>query len=316
MNNRPIVIVHVLVLVVLSMACAAAAAEKAIIAHRGASGYLPEHTLAAYAAAYVQGADYLEPDLAITRDGVLVCLHDMTLDATTNVAEVFPGRARPDGKHYVVDFTLEEIRKLHVRERFNNRFPKNILLFRVATLEELIHLVQGMNASTGRNVGIYPELKDPVFYERAGLPFAETLLEVLARHGYAGPEANVYIQCFVPATLIRLREELNCTLPLIQLISDRSVQDALATDEGLEKIAEYAQGIGPHKSRIANDPDLVQRAHARGLVVHPYTFRADNVPAPYASLEEELRVFLFEHQIDGAFVDHPDIMRRVLDAQE
>jgi len=101
--------------------------RKVIIAHRGASGYLPEHTLAAYTMAYAQGADYLEPDLALTRDGVLVCLHDVTLDFISDVAHVFPGRHREDGKHYVIDFTLDEVRKLRVRERFPRRFPQDKL---------------------------------------------------------------------------------------------------------------------------------------------------------------------------------------------
>lgn len=316
MNRITATLIPAIMLFLFSGIIEAGAANKVIIAHRGASGYLPEHTLAAYAMAYAQGADYLEPDLGMTRDGVLICLHDLTLDATTNAAEIFPGRAREDGKYYAVDFTLAEIKQLCVQERYSNRFPKESLLFRIATFEELIQLVQGLNASTGRDVGIYPELKDPAFYENAGLPFAETMLEMLARYGYDGPDANVYIQCFVPATLIRLREVFDCTLPLVQLISDRSAQDALVTEEGLAKIAQYAQGIGPHKSRIEKDPGMVARAHALGLVVHPYTFRADMTPPRYGSFEEELRVFLFEHDIDGGFVDHPDVMRRVIDSRD
>ncbi len=306
----------IFVLVLLPMCLGVAATDKVIIAHRGASGYLPEHTLAAYAMAYAQGADYLEPDLAMTSDGVLVCIHDMTLDATTNVAEVFPDRKRDDGKYYVVDFTLEEIKTLLVRERYNGRFPKDTLLFQIPTLEEMIQLTQGLNASTGRNVGIYPELKDSGIYERAGLPFAETLLDVLDRYGYKGPEANVYIQCFIPAVLIRLRAELRCTLPLIQLVSDKGMQDDLVSEEGLKKVAEYAQGIGPNKARVVNDPDLVKRAHGLGLKVHPYTIRADMTPPRYGSADEELRVYLFEYGVDGFFVDHPDAMHRVRESQK
>ncbi len=286
-----------------------AAGDKVVIAHRGASGYLPEHTLAGYAMAYAQGADYIEPDLAMTSDGVLICLHDVTLDATTNVADVFPDRKRDDGKWYALDFTLEEIRRLHACERFPRRFPRAPRLFQVPTLEEMIQLVQGLNYSTGRNVGIYPELKDPGVYDKAGLPFAETLLETLARYGYEGPEAKVYIQCFSPGVLKRLREELGVTLPMIQLISD----NAMIAELGLENIAAYAQGIGPNKQCIEEDSELVKRAHALGLAVHPYTFRTDIVPKRYESVEEELRVFLFEHDIDGGFIDHPDKMRAVLD---
>ncbi len=296
------------------LVCGVAQTEVKIIAHRGASGYLPEHTLAAYAMAHAMGADYLEPDLAVTKDGVLICLHDMTLEATTDVADVFPDRAREDGRWYAVDFTLEEIKQLTVKERFSRRFPQDTHLFQIATFEELIQLTQGLNASTGRDVGIYPELKDPVFYERAGHAFSALLLEMLEKYGYTGPDANVYIQCFVPTTLKRLRDDLGAEQPLVQLISNRSLQDALVTDEGLDEIATYAQGIGPHKNRIEKDPTLVSRAHARGLVVHPYTFRDDVTPDKYASMAEELRVFLTEYNIDGAFVDHPDIMKQVIEA--
>lgn len=301
-------------ILVLSVSCTGmlqtATAEKVIIAHRGASGYLPEHTLPSYAMAYAMGAHYIEPDLAMTKDHVLICLHDLTLDATTNVADVFPGRQREDGKYYPSDFTLEEIRQIRTRERFPRRFPRETLLFQIPTLEEAIQLVQGLNASTGRDVGIYPELKDPSFYKGEDMPFAETLLELLTRYGYEGPEAKVYIQCFSPSTLVWLREELGTKLPLIQLISDNAMLEGL----GMEKIAGYAQGIGPNKKCIEDDPTLVARAHAVGLKVHPYTFRADLVPGQYGSIDEELRVFLFEHDIDGGFIDHPDRMKAVLDA--
>ena len=286
--------------------------RKVVIAHRGASGYLPEHTIAAYNMAYAQGADYLEPDLAMTRDGVLVCLHDMTLDVITDVADVFPGRHREDGKHYVIDFTLDEIRTLHVRERFPGRFPRDKSLFKVVTFEELIKLTQGLNASTGRNVGLYPEIKNPEFYQDAGMPFVESLLRILKQYGYDGPSANVYVQCFVPATLIRMRQELKTTLPLVQLISQNASHDQLVTDEGLKRIAEYAQGIGPNKQRIEQDLTLVERAHQFGLVVHPYTFRADLIPSHYDDFKDELRTFLFKHNSNGAFVDHPDIMKQVI----
>lgn len=287
-------------------------AEKVIIAHRGASGYLPEHTLAAYALAYGMGADYIEQDLAMTRDGVLICLHDSTLDATTNVEEVFPDRKREDGKYYPSDFSLEEIRLLRTRERLPKRFPREARLFQIPTFEEAIQLVQGLNASTGRTVGIYPELKDPSFYKDQNLPFAETVLEVLSRYGYEGATAPIYIQCFSPSELMRLREELKTTLPLMQLISDNEMLKSL----GFEKIAGYAQAIGPDKKCIEDDPTIVAQAHAAGLKVHPYTFRKEFFPRQYESVEEEMRVFLFEHGIDGGFIDQPDKMKAVIDAHK
>lgn len=289
-----------------------AGAEKVIIAHRGASGYLPEHTLAAYAMAYAMGANFIEQDLGMTRDHVLICLHDSTLDATTNVAEVFPDRKRADGKYYPADFTLEEIRRLHARERLPRRFPREARLFQVPTFEEAIQLVQGLNASTGRDVGIYPELKDPSFYKDENLPFEKTLLDVLAKYGYDGPDANIYIQCFSPSALMRLREEFKTTLPLMQLISDNKMLEGL----GYEKIAGYAQAIGPEKKCIEENPALVTQAHAAGLKVHPYTFRKEFVPKAYADVKEEMRTFLFKYDIDGGFIDQPDLMKAVIDEQK
>lgn len=277
--------------------------DQVVIAHRGASGYLPEHTLAAYAAAYAQGADYLEPDLVMTRDGHFLCLHDLTLDATTNAAERFPDRAREDGMWYAADFTLEEIRTLEARERSTRRFPQGRSRFFVPTLEELIELTQGMNQSTGRNVGIYPELKDPAWHRAQGLPMEAALLEILRRYGYDAPDARVYIQSFEPESLKILRNELDCAAPIIQLVSNG--QTDLITDEGLDEIAQYANGIGPDKRHVMRDPGLVQRAHARGLAVHPYTLRSDLLPGVYATPEDELRAFYDEFRVDGVFTDHP-----------
>ena len=292
----------------ITLICCNLYAEKKVIAHRGASGYLPEHTLAAYAMAYAMGADYLEPDLAVSKDGVLICLHDKTLNATTNVKEIFPDRVREDDKWYPVDFTLAELKQLRVTERTQRRFPQATQLFQIPTLEEMIQLTQGLNISTGKNVGIYPELKDPAFYETAGFDTSKLLLEVLYKYGYKGPEANLFIQCFSPGTLLRLRNELHVTLPLILLISDST------TNEELDKIATYAQGIGPDKKRIEDDPTLVKRAHARGLLVHPYTFRKEITPKKYENVEEELHTFLAEYDIDGGFSDQPDIMKRAIEA--
>jgi glycerophosphoryl diester phosphodiesterase len=305
-------------LLALTVAFGLVAQEKIVIAHRGASGYLPEHTLAGYAYAYALGADYLEPDLVMTKDGVLVCLHDIYLERTTDVEEVFPDRRRPDGHFYAIDFTLEELRRLSVHERcrdsgepyFPGRFPVGFSSFPVPTLTELIELVQGLNRSTGRRVGIYPELKRPGWHLEQGYDVAARLLEVLERYGYRGPEDKVFIQCFEPATLERLRYELGCELPLVQLIS--VAQFTLATRRGLEGIAGYAVGIGPDKRLIESNPRLVEWAHDLGLLVHPWTFRADSLPRGYGSLEEELARFLFDYGVDGVFTDHPDIAVRVL----
>jgi len=316
-------------------AIAAEGLKKIVIAHRGASGYLPEHTLEAYAMAYTMSADYIEPDLVMTGDGVLICLHDIHLERTTNVEVVFPGRTRADGRWYAADFTLEEIKMLNAHERaradgtpvFPERFRVDSRGFQVPALVEVIEMVQELNRITGRSVGIYPETKSPGFHDDEGLSMEEPLLTILADYGYQGPEAKVFIQSFDPNNLKEMRFDLGTDLPLVQLISGGSgpggIYDWLVTEEGLDDIATYANGIGPSKRRIedtnGNSIDknaLVKGAHARGLVVHPYTFRADSLPDQYRNLEQELRRFYFTYGVDGLFTDHADRAVRVVKPAE
>lgn len=305
------------------------AGDPIVIAHRGASGYLPEHTLEAHAMAYAQGADYLEPDLMLSADGHPVVLHDLTLDAVSDVRQHFPGRGRDDGQHYVVDFTLAELRQLRIHERIDpdtgtqrypGRFPADRGGFAVATFEELIELTQGLNAVTGRDVGIYPEIKFSAFHEAAGHDFVAIVVAVLDRYGYQGAAARCIIQSFEPAPLMRLREEFASELLLVQLLGENAWgmndvdYDAMYTDEGLARIADYADGIGPPISRILTGAgsdgqpaisSLVSDAQALGLAVHPYTLRADNLPEG-VDYETLLSLLFTEVGVDGIFTDHPD----------
>ena len=328
---------HALLFSLALFVCLATAAasghDKAIVAHRGASAYLPEHTLEGYAMGYGQGAHYIEPDLMLTSDGVPIALHDRTLDATTNVAEVFPDRAREDGLFYAVDFTLAEIKQLAVIERVNrdtrelvfpDRFPNRhgALVFRVPTLAEVIELVQGLNVSTGRNVGIYPETKSSAWHADQGFDFEQIVLDVLSAYGYTTAADNVIVQSFEPDSLLRLRE-LGTELTLVQLIGGGAAYDPMVSAEGLDAVAAFADGIGPSMTRIidgdgnwVNDNFLVREAQARGLVVHPYTMRADRLPAYVDSFEELLELFLFEAGVDGVFTDHPDLAIRFLRERE
>ena len=284
---------------------------KIVIAHRGASGYLPEHTLEAYAYAFALGADYIEPDLVRTKDGEFICLHDIHLEGTTNVEEVFPDRKREDGRWYAADFTLDEVKSLQAHERLDGRFPKEGADFEVPTLTEMIELIQGLNSATGRNVGIYPELKGPSFHRDAGLAMEEDFLAILSRYGYEGPDARVYVQCFEDEPLRRMREELGSKLPQVMLMGGRQAEEWL-TAEGLDDIATFANGVGPDKTAIDRDPDAVIRAHERGLVVHPYTIRADNVGRGYEDVADELFIFYHTHNVDGVFTDHPDAASQAL----
>jgi glycerophosphoryl diester phosphodiesterase len=292
---------------------------KVVIGHRGAAGYLPEETLAGYAFGYALGADYLEPDLVMTQDGQFICLHDIYLEPTTNVEQLFPDRRRSDGHWYAIDFTLAEIKTLAVHERcesadnpyFPDRFPVGRSHFEVPTFAEMIELVQGLNKSTGRHVGIYPELKRPSWHAQQGLPMEQALLDILAAYGYSGPDANLYVQCFEPDSLKTLRN-LGAEFPLIQLVSASWSYASMWSEKGLDDIATYADGIGPSKTIIESDPAYVEWAHARGLVVHPYTFRKDQLPSKYASLAAELEQFYFVYDVDGVFTDFADIAVDVL----
>ncbi len=310
-----------LALVMAALCCGApteAGAERAegkiVIAHRGASGYLPEHTLESYAMAHALGADYIEQDVVLTKDRRFICLHDIQLGATTNVKEVFPDRCRADGQWYAADFTLEEVKKLRARSRGRGRFPEGASAFRVPSLEESIELVQGLNQTTGRRVGIYPQPKQPSWHRKQGLPMEEALLAVLAEYGYKGPDARVFVQSFEAATLKRLRKELGSTLPQILLVGGKDPSVPLLRAEGLKAVAGYAEGIGPAKRLIEEQPQIVERAHAQGLAVHAYSFQKEFVSRKYGTLEKELEHFYFSCGVDGVFTDFPDITASVLSA--
>lgn len=282
---------------------ALAAAAPAIIAHRGASGYLPEHTLEAYALAYGQGAAWIEPDLVMTRDDVLVALHDVTLEKTTDVAERFPQRAREDGHFYAIDFTLAEVETLHAIERLPARFPQTVRRFRVPRFEAMLDLVLGLNQSTGCRVGLYPEIKESAFHHAAGHDPERAVLDVLSARGMNGRESLVRIQSFEPDSLRRLRE-YGSEHFLVQLIDDdpRTGPDSI----DLDAIAKRAQAVGPAKTLLAREPGLVPRAHALGLEVHTWTLRADQLGVGFESFEAELD-WVSSLGIDALFTDFPDL---------
>ncbi len=296
-----------------------------VVAHRGASGYLPEHTLEAVAMAHSWGVDYIEPDLVMTKDDRLVVLHDPHLDTTTNVAELFSKRMREDGRFYVVDFTLNEIKQLRVHERMNlktgqpvfkDRFPKNKSDFRVPTFEEYIELVQGLNKSRGKTVGIIPEIKAPEFHQMEGKDIVSKTLEVLSRYGYEENNQAI-IQCFFPPTLKALKDKTK--IPLLQLIADDSWGETsanykkLQTKEGLKEIASYAQYLGPWIPQLISNKDgkvviseLVKNAHEVGLKVMPYTIRLEDVSEPFKTSDEMVKFLINEVKVDGLFSDFAD----------
>ena len=293
----------------------------AVIAHRGASGYLPEHTRAAKVLAYGMGADFLEQDVIASRDGELFVLHDIYLDETTDVALRFPSRRRTDGRFYAIDFDAGELRSLRAGERrrsghplFPDRFRDRGHDFRVMTLDEELALVAELNRQTGRQVGVYPELKEPGWHRRYGIDLADRVLRCLAAHGYGSSEDRVFVQCFDHQELRRLRCELGTSLPLVQLLDDSRTHDELvASEEALTILAETADAIGPSLKRLwsvgAGDSGLAKRAQNHGLLVHPYTFTKETTGS--SNLDKLLRVFMGEIGVDGVFCDFPDVAVRV-----
>ncbi len=283
--------------------------KKILVAHRGASSYAPEHTLAAYRLALEQGADYVEQDLQITKDVVLVCLHDLTLERTTNVEEVFPDRHRQDVsedqpanaqpvKHwYVSDFTLAEIKQLDAGSWFDPKFKGA----QVPTWQEAIDLVRG-------KAGLYPETKGPEVYGKRGFDMEKLVLAQLKKNRLdrpgADPKTPVIIQSFSAASLKKMRLELKTKLPLVFLINGDPRNEWL-TAEGMGKIKAFANGIGPAKGLIERNPAIVTLAHAAGLTVTPYTFRSGSI-GRYPNVRAEMEQFLYTYGVDALFTDNPD----------
>ena len=312
-----------------------------IIAHRGASGCRPEHTLASYALAIDLGADFIEPDLVATKDGRLIARHEPEIGATTDVADKFPDRRRAallDGVAvdgwFACDFTLAEIKTLRARQPWPFRANAWDGLYEIPTFEEIVQLARSARRTHGRVVGVYPETKHPTFHRDIGLALEEPLLRVLGESGWASADSPVFIQSFEVANLKALAERTD--VRLIQLLDEAAARpfDFAATGDartygdmmrpaGLAEIAAYAWGIGPWKrSVIAENPDgrlaapgsLIDDAHAANLRVHAYTFRDEPrfLAADYdGDPAAEYRQF-FDLGGDGVFSDFPGTAARAL----
>lgn len=315
-----------------------------IIGHRGASGERPEHTAAAYRLAIEQGADYLEPDIVVSKDGILMVRHENEIGATTNVStkEEFASRYTTkiiDGKEvtgwFTEDFTYNELKTLRARERLrelraDNRDYDNE--YEILSFEELLKLIQRLEQRTGRVIGIYPELKHPSYFKSIGLPQQETLLKQLNIFGYRDASDAVFIQSFEVGILEKLSEATD--IRLIQLIGpEGSPPDKpnllfadMVSPDGLSRIAKYADGVGVHKSyvidrnvlgRLSAPTDLIKNAKSRELLVHGWTFRAENYFLPeglkssleldeLGDMKTEIKAYR-DAGIDGFFTDHPEL---------
>ena len=312
-----------------------------VIAHRGASGERPEHTLGSYTLAIEQGADFIEPDLVLTKDGILVARHENEISETTDVAArpEFAGRKTSktiDGQTmtgwFTEDFTLAELKTLRAKERLPQLRKANMAFdgqFEIPTFEEILDLAKAQSAKTGRTIGIYPETKHPSYFASIGLPHEAPLLALLERYGHVDKNAPVFIQSFEVENLKALRSKTK--VRLIQLMDEKgSPPDrpdlnypAMATADGLKAVAAYADGVGPNKSLVIprtllgnlGEPTmLVRDAHKAGLAVHPWTFRRENYflplsaksgvdPRAVGDVVSEIRAYLATG-IDGFFSDN------------
>jgi glycerophosphoryl diester phosphodiesterase len=281
------------------------APRKTNVAHRGASAYAPEHTLAAYRLALAQGADYVEQDLAVTRDGVLICLHDPTLERTTNVEELFPDRVSTvtwEGKTVKAwlanDLTLAEIKRLDAGSWLDPKFAGE----RIPTFDEAVALIKG-------KAGMFPELKTPEVYAGRDVDFEKLVAAALDKHGLRGATADaktpIILQTFSESSARKLAA-MKIGVPVVLLISNGKGWESPAR---LKEWKGQIQGLGPSKTILESNPDLVKWAHAEGMTVVPYTFRSANV-GKYPSVKAEMEYFLYTLGVDGVFTDNPDLFPR------
>lgn len=306
-------------LLLLALAASVDQSGPLVIAHRGASGYRPEETLEAYRLAVEMGADFIEPDLVSTKDGVLIARHENEVGTTTDVAERFPDRKRTktiDGQTlsgwFTEDFTLAEIKTLRARERLPFRSHAYDGQFAIATFDEVLDLAQRLGKARQRPVGVYPETKHPTYFRGLSLPLEEKLLNSLQKHGWNNHASPVFIQSFEQDNLRELRKKT--TVRLIQLVST----PAMVEGDRLKSIAEYADGIGPEKQllvpvnadgSLGAPTDLVARAHALKLLVHVWTVRKEKefLPAGYHGDVNAEFDSLRRLGVDGVFTDFPDL---------
>lgn len=309
-----------------------------VAAHRGASAYLPEHTIPAKTMAYAMNPDFIEQDVVMTKDGVLMIMHDPDLDTTTDVAKKFPGRARENGKYYAIDFTWPEIETLTVTERFDpatgkpifaGRFPVDTgIEFKVPKFEDELKLIQGLNKSTGKDIGVYVEVKEPEFHKQAGKDITGEVIKMLDKYGYNSPDANSILQIFSYDGVKDARAKgwkgdlAMLVIPGGQhLVDDKAVHDYLLTPEGIAEVSQYATIYAPWFSSLAVPSedgqsykvnDLADVARKNGMKVHSWTWRKDQPFKGFKNSDEALDVAFKKIKLDGMFADFPDEMIKYL----
>jgi glycerophosphoryl diester phosphodiesterase len=277
--------------------------RKTVIGHRGASAYAPEHTLHSYDLALDQGADAVEQDLHVTKDGVLVCLHDRTLERTTDVRDVFPERGREvrageqiTRQWFVHDFTVDEIQQLDAGSWFSARFAG----LRIPTFQEVVE-------SVGNRGALCTELKDPEVYETLGVDILSLFATALRRNDIDRPRSGrplSTMQCFHEPTVRRAGATFDQRLPLVLLIEPADA-DRWCDHDTIGAVADFATGIGPGKAILEAHPEIVRWAHEAGLRVTPWTFRA-SAPGRFGSVRAEMAYYLSVLDVDAVITDNPD----------
>lgn len=325
-------------LFLLFLLCDSLAADKFIIAHRGASGYMPENTSSSMVLAHALGAQFLEFDLVLTKDDEAVIIHDLYLDQLSDVAKKFPQRKREDGHYYVIDFTLNELKTLRMSEVFTQeekakypgRFPLKNSHFHISTLEEMIELIQGLNKTSGKNVGFFIEIKKPWFHAKEGKDIAKIVLEKLKKYDF---KEELYFSCFDLDTLKRIKYELlpqtKVPLKLLFAIGHNEWKETYTLKDGrwepfdytpylegkkFDELSKIVVGVSPSfndllvqkKDKILAN-DFVKNAQKHGLKVITWTHRDDALPHWAKSSEDFFRTILFEIGADGIFTDFIDL---------
>ena len=294
--------VILLALVTMTMSGEAQYSKKTLVAHRGAAADAPEHTLAAYRLAMAQGADFVEQDLAVTKDGVLICLHDASLERTTNVEELFPDRAttqtiegRTRKAWLANDFTLAEIKRLDAGSWFDPKFKDE----KIVTFDEAVALIKGQ-------AGLFPELKTPEIYAGRDVKFEELVAAALDQHGLRGPKADpktpIILQTFGEASARKLAQ-MKIGVPVVLLIGDGRNFDSAEKVKAWKGIV---QGLGPAKQIVLKNPDFVKWAHAEGMTVTPYTITTRDLKSGFADVTAEMNHYLYTLGVDAVFTDNPD----------
>jgi glycerophosphoryl diester phosphodiesterase len=305
-------------------------AKPDVIAHRGASGYLPEHTLESLILAYSQGANYIEQDLVLSKDGIPIVLHDIHLETVTDVEQKYPERMREDKRYYAYDFTLQELKTLRVHERqdaegkqvFANRYQGQSD-FKIATFEEQILLIEQLNRQFSKQVGLYPEIKSPAWHLAEGIDISAIVLAILRKYDLDDANKPIFVQCFDFSEIKRLRQKLGAKVKLVQLIADPSWEESttdynyILSPAGLNEVAKYADGIGPWIPQLFDlqtmrPTHVMATAKRAGLIVHPYTFRKDELP-PNISANQSLDILFKVLKVDGIFTDFTDVVVDYLD---